>query len=133
MSTTAGRATELAIEPIDRLKLCFMTAALEDPNPVHVDEPFAQARGLPSVIAHATVPYGALGIMLERWVGLEHVRRLSVRFLKSVYPGDALTAHGSIDPEPDADGLWSVRLEVRNQDGVVVSAGTSLIDRVPEG
>lgn len=132
---TPGAATErtieLSIEPVTRLGLCYMTAALDDPNPVHVDEPFALSRGLPSVIAHATVSYGLAGVALERWVGIEHVRRLSARFQRPVLPGAALTARIELDDERTADGLWRGTVAVVDQDGTAVTEGWFLLDRRP--
>jgi acyl dehydratase len=51
--------------------------------------------------------------------------------VRSVYPGDALSASAWIEGEADEAGLWTGRLEVRNQDDVVVTAGSCLVDRLP--
>jgi acyl dehydratase len=133
VSTTAKASHELSAAPITRLGLAFMTAGLEDPNPVHVDEPFARARGLPSVIAHGTLSYGLLGVLIERWVGIEHLKRLSARFVRPAYPDDQLTARAYVDDRALEDGTWRAALEVRNQHDEIVATGWCLLDAHPGG
>jgi len=67
--------------------------AAGDPMPIHLDEEFARAAGLPGIIAH-----GLCTMAFTSWAGLteladgktERLKRLAVRFSKPVLPGQDL-------------------------------------------
>ncbi|HET9442115.1 MAG TPA: MaoC/PaaZ C-terminal domain-containing protein [Acidimicrobiales bacterium] len=65
-----------------------------DQNPIHVDEAFAKAVGLPGIIAHGLCTMAMCGrAVIETVAGGDPaaLRRLAVRFSRSVFPGDDLT------------------------------------------
>lgn len=51
--------TTATSEPISRVQIARYAGAVDDFNPMHVDEEFAKAAGMPSVIAHGplTAPW----------------------------------------------------------------------------
>ena len=64
--------------------------AAGDPMPIHLDEEFAKATGLPGIIAHGmcTLAFASWAVLTE--VGgsdTARLRRLAVRFAKPVLPG----------------------------------------------
>jgi acyl dehydratase len=99
---------------ISRLQIARYACAVGDFNPVHVDEDFAKARGLPSVIAHGPLTASIVLDLITAQVGAAAVRSLDMRLAAPVFPGDALTL------EPDGEG-GSV---VRKADGSVAAKVT---------
>jgi acyl dehydratase len=106
------------VGPLSRTDFVRYAGAGGDFNPIHHDEPFAQAAGLPTVFGMGMLHAGILGARLARWVGPEQLRRFHVRFVGQVWPGDVLTFSGEV--EQVADGLAQVALTVTRQDGATV-------------
>jgi acyl dehydratase len=106
------------VGPLSRTDFVRYAGAGGDFNPIHHDEPFAQAAGLPQVFGMGMLHAGILGARLARWVGPEQVRRFQVRFVGQVWPGDVLTFSGAV--EEVADGLAQLTLTVTRQDGEAV-------------
>jgi acyl dehydratase len=117
----------LAKESITRVQLARYASASGDYNPIHIDEPYAQAAGMGGVIAHGMLSMGFLGQMVARWAGPATVVRLEARFRSIVRPGDALTVRGTVVEKNDADRTVRVRLRCENQDGVTVTDGSAVV------
>lgn len=115
MSTVVG--------PITRTTIARYAGAGGDFNPIHVDEEFAQAAGMPSVFAHGLLSAGLLGQYLAQRVGAENVLTFGVRFTGQVWPGDELTIDHEI--EHVEDGVTHFALVVTRQTGDVVLTGTA--------
>ena len=78
--------------PVTRADLVRYAGASGDFNPIHWNERFATAVGLPGVIAHGMFTMGAAVQLVEEWVGDPgRVVDYQTRFTKPV-------------PVPDADG-----------------------------
>lgn len=95
---------------VNRVQIARYACAVGDFNPMHVDEEFARASGMPSVIAHGPL---TAAIVLDAIVGQVGVAALSsaeVRFKTPVFPGDELTV------VPAEGGV-----EVRKGDGSVAA------------
>ncbi|MDW3216257.1 MAG: MaoC/PaaZ C-terminal domain-containing protein [Ilumatobacteraceae bacterium] len=101
------RATTNAIT---RVQIARYAGAVGDFNPMHLDDEFAQAAGLPSVIAHGPLTLTLVIDALVAQLGVAQLRSFDARLRAPVFPGDALEIV-SID-----DGL-----EVRNSSGGVVA------------
>lgn len=91
-----------------------------DLNPLHTDDAFARSAGLSARILHGLCTMAmASNVVIERLCKgeVERLARLSVRFARPVYMGDALTTfvRGSDSGE---EGVFE--LEVRNQEGEAV-------------
>ncbi|HEX2647220.1 MAG TPA: MaoC/PaaZ C-terminal domain-containing protein [Candidatus Dormibacteraeota bacterium] len=75
-----------------RPQIAAYAEASGDHNPIHLDDDFARSVGLPGVIAHGMLQMGILAtVAVEEAGGLDHLRRLSVRFAGMVEPGDTVT------------------------------------------
>lgn len=103
--------------PLNRVQIARYAGAVGDFNPVHVDDEFARAAGLPSVIAHGPLTVTlALDAVVEQ-LGPDALRSAKARLSAPVFPGDEL----AVVP---VDG----GVEVRKADGSVVATvqlGTS--------
>lgn len=102
---------------MSRVQIARYAGAVADFNPVHVDDDFARAAGLPSVIAHGPLTVTrALDAVVEQ-LGPDALRSAKARLSAPVFPGDELVV-------VPVDG----GVEVRKADGSVVATvqlGTS--------
>lgn len=115
--------------PVDRVQLARYAGASGDFNPVHVDEAFARAQGMPSVYAPGMLVMGMLGQLLSDWSRGAQLRRYSVRFIKMVWPGDTLTCKGRVSDRWGTEGRYfaEVDLWAENQKGELVMKGQSAV------
>ena len=102
---------------VDRLAIAWMAVALEDSNPIHLEDRVAQEAGFPTVIAHGTFPLGAIGAMLAQWAGEENVLELAIRLVAPTFPGHSITAEGSMLER--VDKKQTVEVVVRQKDQIV--------------
>lgn len=101
--------------PVDRVQIARYAGAVGDFNPVHIDDDFAKAAGLPSVIAHGPLTVAlALDAVVEQ-VGAHRMRSASARLTAPVFPGDELTVVPTDDGvalrKADGSTVATVRLE----------------------
>ena len=70
---------------VNRQKLKDYADASGDQNPIHQDETFARAVGLPNVIAHGMYTMALAGEAVRSWVGNQrNILEFATRFTKSV-------------------------------------------------
>lgn len=100
---------EASSPPVTRVQIARYAAAVEDFNPIHVDEEFARAAGMPSVIAHGPLTVALVLDMLVGQLGTDALARLDARLTAPVFPGDRITL---VPTEGGAEG--------RKDDGTVV-------------
>jgi acyl dehydratase len=76
---------------VNRQKLKAYADASGDHNPIHQDEAFARAVGLPNVIAHGMYTMALAGEAIRSWVGTQrNILEFSTRFTKPVVvPADS--------------------------------------------
>jgi acyl dehydratase len=117
----------LVVEELSRTQIVQYAGASGDFNPIHHDEPFAKAAGYPSVFAHGMLTMGLTGRLLTDWLGDGVLRSFGVRFVRQVWPGDTLRAHGRVVAVEDHPSgcLATIEVATRNQKGEDVVAGTA--------
>lgn len=114
-------APERRVGPLTRTDFVRYAGAGGDFNPIHHDETFARAAGLPGVFGMGMLHAGILGNRLARWVGPESIRSFAVRFTGQVWPEDLLTFSGRVTDAQD--GVAAIELLVtRNGDEPVLKA-----------
>jgi acyl dehydratase len=120
---------DAAVGPITRTDIVRYAGAGGDFNPIHHDEEFAKAAGMPSVFSHGLLSAGLLGQYLARWVGLPNVRSFGVRFTGQVWPGDTLSLSGSVASVEEQGGerLANLELTAARQTGDVVVKATATV------
>jgi acyl dehydratase len=100
-------------------------------NPIHYDEEFAEKAGLPAPIATGVMSSAFLSEMLTRAFGVEWIRggAMDVRFIRPIYAGDTVTAHGRITAKTEAGTGVRVALNVwcDTQRGEPVTVGTASV------
>jgi acyl dehydratase len=121
-------APEATVGPITRIAIAKYAGAGGDFNPVHVDEEFARAAGMPSVFAHGLLSAGLLGQYVAHWVGQANVREFGVRFTGQVWPDDTLTISGNVAriEEEAGERLAHIELSAARQTGDVVVKGSAV-------
>lgn len=115
----------MAKAPLDRVQLARYAGATGDFNPVHVDEIAAKTAGMPSVVAPNTIGMGFLSQLVGDWARGAHVRRLSCRFSRMLWPGDTLVCKGRVADRHAQDGKYFLELDVwaENQKGELAIRG----------
>jgi len=96
-----GTALDEKVFYLDRAMLKAYADASGDQNPIHQNEEFAKAVGLPDVIAHGMLTMALVGKFVTDFAGgSEQVKEFSGRFMKPVVvPADQkvdLTVSGNI-------------------------------------
>lgn len=119
----------LAKAPVDRVQLARYAGAAGDFNPVHVDETYARALGMPSVYAPGMLVMGFLGQLSSDWARGAQLRKYSVRFVKIVWPGDTVVCKGRIRDRWGQDGRYFSELDLwaENQKGELVMKGECVL------
>ena len=80
-----GTALEEKVFYLDRAMLKAYADASGDQNPIHQNEDFAKAVGLPDVIAHGMLTMALVGKYVSDWAGgSQQVKQFSGRFMKPV-------------------------------------------------
>ncbi len=115
MSTSFEETTA----PVTRTQIVRFAGAAGDFNPMHHDEPFAQAAGSDTVFAMGQLTAAILGEAVARWLGRDAVAGYGVRFKDKVVPGDVLVLRGEETAEP---GRYSLTV-TRRSDATVVLSG----------
>jgi acyl dehydratase len=93
---------------VTRVQIARYAGAVGDFNPIHVDEGFARAAGMPSVIAHGPLTLTLAIDALVAQVGADALRRFDARLRAPVVPGDALTVSTSDDTVEVTTGTGNV-------------------------
>ncbi|MCA1828215.1 MAG: MaoC/PaaZ C-terminal domain-containing protein [Myxococcales bacterium] len=110
---------------IDRVQIVRYASSAGDFNRLHLDEPYAHQVGFPGLFAPGMLPMAFVGQLLTAWLRRGHVRKLSARFIKIVWPNDELTCHGRIAELRREGGACyaDVELWAENQKGELVLRG----------
>jgi acyl dehydratase len=105
-----------------------------DHNPIHLDESFARAAGLPGVIAHGLLTLALAGQLVTEWLqDRARLRRLDARFADMVLPGDELRCSGTVSQKDEENRRVVVTLSAENQRGEkVLTKGIAEAD-FPQG
>ncbi len=116
------------VDDLTRTQIVQYAGASGDYNPLHSDDVYArEVAGYPGVFAHGMLTMGMTGRLLTDWFGAGCLLEYGVRFVRQVWPGDALTARGEITAIGERDGrpVAEVSVTTTNQDGTVVVSGTA--------
>ncbi len=103
-----------SLDPITDERVTLYAEAVGDHNPVHFDEAFARAAGLPTTVVHGPLTTALVIDALVSAFGQPALRNFDVRLRAPVFRGDALTVRKT-----------DYGVEVRNQSDQVV--GTAVV------
>jgi acyl dehydratase len=89
-----------------------------DVNPIHVNEEFARAVGLPGTIAHGMLNMAILTEAVAQWAGgSDRVASVHVRFSKPLLPGDVITCTGTVVAVDEAAGIATLEVGAASDRG----------------
>lgn len=112
--------------PLTSERIAQFSAAMSDPNPVHLDPAFARSIGLPGVIA----PGGMTVVALAHAVSLVHgpgaIREVDLRFTAPVHEGEQVRCE--IDPCAERSGAAVVPVRAYGEDDRLVAEGVVTVD-----
>jgi len=126
--TEGDESPELSLE-VTRTHIVKYAGAGGDFNPIHHDESFATAIGLPSVFAMGLMQGGYLARALTGWVGVGNLRLYSIRFTGQVWPGETIVckARAARKYEENGEKRIDCELSVVNQNGDSKITGTAVV------
>jgi acyl dehydratase len=125
-----GDGPEPFSHTLTRTDLVRYSGASGDFNPMHTDEPAAQAAGLPSVFGHGMFTAGMLAKLVSDYVGVGNLRSYRIRFTQQTWPGEVLTATVRVvGKRIEGDHrLIDLECQVTNDDGQLKLAGSAVAD-----
>jgi acyl dehydratase len=102
----------MSVGPLTRTDLVRYQGASGDMNPLHHDEEFCRAAGIPMPFAPGMFGAGLLASWAVRYFPAKNIRRFRVRFEERVWPGDTLKCWGAIAREHEDEGEKRVDIEM---------------------
>jgi acyl dehydratase len=116
----------LVIGPLIRQDIVQYAGAAWDFSPLHYDQPFVEAAGLPNVVVMGMFTAGMASRCITDYAGAGQMRDYKVRFVARIYPGDTITCTGGVTRKFEANGERQVEGEliVTNQKGEVAINGS---------
>jgi acyl dehydratase len=115
----------LVIEPITRTTLALFAGASGDHQPTHLDIDAAHAKGREDVIAHGMLMMAYLGRLLTDLAPQQQIRSFKSRFVAMTPVHAKPRCTGRVSAI--AEGLATLELEVRLDDGTIVVRGEAVI------
>ncbi|MFE9322581.1 MaoC/PaaZ C-terminal domain-containing protein [Nocardia sp. NPDC052278] len=115
--------------PQSRTDIVRYQGASGDFNPIHHDDEFARAGGMPGAFSVGMLQAGYLGTYCADLFGPENVRSISVRFSEQVWPGDVLVCAGWVENFTESQGelVLELALTVSREGGGVAVTGKALV------
>lgn len=94
--STGDIVFDVTVPGSDRDRLVAFSEGTEDPNPIHVDESFAQKAGFPTVLQQGPMTTAHFARLLSDAIGQENLRWLDVNFTAPVFPEEPLTLTATV-------------------------------------
>lgn len=118
--------------PLQRVNLIMYAGASGDFNPIHWNERFAKAVGLPDVIAHGMLTMASAGRIVTDWVGDPGaVVEYGVRMTRPVVVPDddkgALVEITAVVGAKNDDGTVRVDITAKSQDVTVLGKAQAVV------
>ena len=116
----------LTKSPVAKLQLVMYAGASGDFNPLHTDDDFAKAVGMPGVIAHGMLIMGFVGQAITDWIPRKNLKKLGVRFAGMTFPGETITVTGAVTDKRQENGsnLITCEITAADQNGGVKVSGS---------
>jgi acyl dehydratase len=124
----------LLVENLSRGQILLYAGASGDFSPQHTDEIWnTKVAGYPTIFAHGMLTMGMTARILTDWFGDRHLRRFGLRFARSVWPGDTLTAKAVVQKIDETAGtadtaLVDLVVSTRNGRGGIVATGYATVE-----
>lgn len=103
---------------------------------IHYDKDFAQGNGLAGPILHGALKSAFLGQFMTDWAGPKgNLKRLSCQYRGMDFPGQPITAKGTIKRKFQEGGRHLVECEIwlENPEGQNTTPGSAIVDLPSRG
>lgn len=116
-------------EPVSRLTLALYATGSGDHHPLHLDQDYVRANGIPDVFAHGMLGMAYLGRLLTQWVPQAAIRSFGVRFTAITQIGERMVCTGKVVEKLEQGGEKCVRLELTcaNEQGEAKHKGDAVV------
>ena len=111
---------EEEIAPSGRERVALFSEATEDPNPIHVDDAFAQRAGFKTVLQQGPMTTAQFARLLGNAVGDGAVKMLDITFTAPVYPDETLILRAEVI---EAGTVTRCALSAVKRDGTQTAKG----------
>jgi len=112
---------EQTVPGADRNQIALFSAGTEDPNPIHVDEAFANAAGFPTVLQQGPMTTAHFARLLSENLGTDRLRTMDINFTAPVFPEEPLVLTATVER---VDELVHCALTAKKADGTLTARGT---------
>ena len=117
--------------PLSVTDLVRYAGASGEFNPLHHDEAYARAAGLPGVMAHGMLSAAYVARAVTDWVPQKQLRSFAVRFTGITHLGNQPTVTGTIVEKFEANGEKRVKVQLTcanqyGEDKIVADAVVAL-------
>ena len=100
------------VREVDATLVVGGAIASRDFYPVHHDKPFAERAGSPDIFLNILTTNGLMSAYLTNWCGPDwDLASISLRLKIPVFPGQELTATGTVTRKYEQDGKKAVDIE----------------------
>lgn len=124
-----GDHRQFEVADITRTQFARYAGSSGDFNPIHHDQTFAEAAGLPTVFGMGMFTAGVLSRIPAEWFGPMSVKRYAVRFAARLWPSDTVTFAGKVSRVREDGGVPHIDLELTatNQRGETLIIGEATV------
>ena len=124
-ATTVGQALPSLVKDVSQRRIDVYSGVR--PHSIHSDEAWARQKGFRTCLAQGMMSTAYVSQLMVKLLGPGFARggTMSMAFIKPVYAGERLTAHGIIKDKQSDNGATRVVVEVwvENQHGEKTAAG----------
>ena len=124
-ATTVGQALPSLVKDVSQRRIDVYSGVR--PRSIHSDEAWARQKGFLTCLAQGMMSTAYVSQLMVKLLGPGFARggTMSMAFIKPVYAGDRLTAHGIIKDKQSDSGATRVVVEVwvENQHGEKTAVG----------
>lgn len=116
--------------PIERVHIARYAGATGEFSVMNLDDTQAKNAGMPQVMVQPMLAGATCAQMLTDWLQGGRVLKLDLRFLKIVWPGDAIACHGRVADLSRADDRSQAEVDLwaENQKGELVIRGAAVCE-----
>ncbi|MDJ1434086.1 MaoC family dehydratase N-terminal domain-containing protein [Halostagnicola sp. A-GB9-2] len=115
----------VAVEDIERQDFVRYAGASGDFNPIHYDEPYARAAGNETVFGQGMFAAGISSRVVTDWFGISALESFGVRFQSQLFPGETVTAGGTVTEIDRNKDVVETVLEATTETGKTLLTGTA--------
>jgi len=121
---------EFRTAALSAARIAQFSAAMHDPNPVHLDPSFCASIGLPGIIAPGGISVVALAHAVALRFGAAAIREIDLTFRSPVPEGESIRCE--LDVEETDGPTITVLARAVGEDGRLRADGTVLVERMSE-